>query len=130
MSDEWASRSYTGGSAEPVAWDELQAVFDANFGEDTRSLARYPATMHHVHASWTESDGNGHEASSLDEVRQAYADHLTYEVTFSGFREGGWTLFGSPPGGLRSKQEKPDTVSIRSLTDFMEVSLRFGAAVG
>jgi hypothetical protein len=89
MTMMWASRTYTGGSAEPVTWDELLTVFDAIFGEDTRLLKRYPETLHHVHASWIERDGNQREAGSLDDVRQAYEGKLTYKVEFSGFREGG-----------------------------------------
>lgn len=116
MTMAWASRTYTGGSAEPVTWDELLTVFDTIFGEDTRSLKRYPETLHHVHASWIERDGNQREAGTLDDVRRSYEDELTYKVEFSGFREGGRACYFdyfpglTPPTAHARLQAQPSEI--------------------
>jgi hypothetical protein len=89
MAQVWVSKVFSGSSAEPIVWDKLLTVFDSIYGEDTRELRSYPHTYHHVNAAWIDKKGNEHPSSSLEELREAYEKHLTYEVRFSGWRQDG-----------------------------------------
>jgi hypothetical protein len=59
------------------------------FGSDTRSLQRFPLSVHNVHANWTDAAGREHEAVALDEIANAYAERLTGSISFTGFRGDG-----------------------------------------
>lgn len=84
-----ARRAWYGRAQEPVPWSSLEAVFDAIFGSDLHGLERYPASLHNVHASWTDADGVEHEAETLAEVQRAYLAERTARVSFSGWRGDG-----------------------------------------
>ena len=97
------SASYVGARAEPLSWDELLRIFDELFGAEARDLRRWPKVMRNIHASWTDEHGLRHEAESLEEVRDAYAEETTAMVQFSDFSTGFRGEFAYAPGGPRPR---------------------------
>jgi Phage integrase family len=74
-------RRYVGRAVEPITWEALSALFDAVWGADARSLPKYPQVIGGTHADWQDAAGNRHEASSLDEIREAYQRYETAVIS-------------------------------------------------
>lgn len=88
MAKTTTRQSYQGRAGEPVSWEALLRIFDTIWGEAARSLPKYPQIIGAVHASWHDALNTKYEADSLDEVSQAYEQHKTSSISFSGFGQG------------------------------------------
>lgn len=89
MAKDTVTRRYRGRAKEPITWDALLQIFDALWGEENRSLPKYPKIIGAVHAKWVDGQDIYHEAESLDEIEQAYKRFETASIIFTGFLEKG-----------------------------------------
>ncbi len=77
-------RSYRGRAREHVNWKALLQIFDTIWGEETRSLPKWPQVIGAIDASWRDASNTEYKADSLDEVGQAYEQYKTSFISFSG----------------------------------------------
>ncbi len=91
MAETTYSRTLRGRIDAPLEWSVLESFFDVCFGPGKRSLPKYPDAIGHIFARWQEKDGATHEAQSLEELGDAYQNHITYQVEFN-------SLLPNPPG--------------------------------
>jgi hypothetical protein len=75
---------YKGKASEPVSWEALLRIFDGFWGEEARTLPKYPKILGGVHAIWVDGDAIRHDAESLDEVKESYLQELTASISFIG----------------------------------------------
>jgi hypothetical protein len=75
---------YKGKASEPVGWEALLRIFDGFWGEEARTLPKYPKVLGGVHAIWVDGDAIQHDAESLDEVKESYVQKLTASISFVG----------------------------------------------
>lgn len=87
MAKVTVTRGYIGMAPKPVAWEALVRIFDAIWGPEKHSLPKYPQIIGAAHASWHDASGAEHEASSLDEVREAYESRETALISLHGYNE-------------------------------------------
>ena len=84
MAKTTVTRVYRGRAIEPISWEALLRIFDGFWGEETRTLPKYPKVLGAVHAIWVDGDAIRHDAESLDEVKESYLQELTASISFVG----------------------------------------------
>lgn len=77
-------RTIRGRIDSPLEWSKLESFFDACFGQEKHTLPKYPQALGSIGAEWQEKDRAIHEASLLEELRDAYERRVTYLIKFSG----------------------------------------------
>lgn len=82
------SRKYAGRASGPISSFALSRIFDSIFGNEARSLPKYPNYIGSITAAWNDSIGNKHEADYFDEVLQAYEKDEASFISFQGWGEG------------------------------------------
>ncbi len=106
-----ASQTYCGFSDEPVPWSALETIFAALFGADRQGLQKFPQVVGGTWARWTDSSDLEHDASHLNDVKNAYGQELTKQIHFSNLSlEFGYTPGTRPPVACLRIEGDPDDV--------------------
>lgn len=84
MAKTTVTRVYRGKAIEPIAWEALLRIFDGLWGEEARTLPKFPKVFGGVYAIWNDAEGVRHEVESLNELIESYQKELTASIFLEG----------------------------------------------
>lgn len=84
MAKTTVTRVYRGRAIEPIGWEALLRIFDSLWGEEARSLPKFPKVFGGVIAIWVDAANVKHEVESINELIDSYQKELTAFIFLGG----------------------------------------------